>query len=80
MNQTSLQPIFHLFNSFLPAAAASMVILAFMSSLPDFGKKAKPQMNPATLSGMKLKRATSPTEVKAYTIPTSMRPRPSRNY
>jgi hypothetical protein len=79
--QLSLQPVFHLFNTFLPSAAAFMVLSALFSALPDFGKKAKHQMNPAEFSGMKLKKATPlPVDVKMYTIPTSMRTRTSRNY
>lgn len=89
MLQLSLQPMFHLFNSVLPSLATFMVLSAFLSALPNFGKKASPQMQratsgrilrkPVTFVGMKRQPVAS-TQVKAYSIPTSMRPRTSRNY
>lgn len=87
--QQSLQPIFHLINSFLPSVATFMVISAIISSLPQLsGQKGKSQPNEAKFNGMKLQRATInrnlnralPIRTKAYTIPTSMRTRTSRNY
>jgi hypothetical protein len=81
MIQTALQPIFHMINTFLPSAAAFLVLSAFMSALPDFGKKAKPQTSKVPFNLMKLKKVTPlPVNVKMYTIPTSMRARTSRNY
>jgi hypothetical protein len=86
--QQSLQPIFHLFNSFLPSVATYMVISAIVSSLPQLsGQKGKGQLNEARFNGMKLQRVVSnramnsaPIRTKAYTIPTSMRTRTTRNY
>jgi hypothetical protein len=81
MIQLTLQPVFHMFNNFLPSAAVFMVVSAFLSAVPDFGKKAKNQTKPALFNGMKLKRvAPIAVDAKTYTIPTSMRSRTSRNY
>jgi hypothetical protein len=81
MFQLSLQPIFHMFNSFLPSVAAFLVVSAFLSALPDFGKKAKTQAKPAGFKGMKLKKAaTLQVDANKYTMPTSMRARTSRSY
>jgi hypothetical protein len=86
MDQTTLQPVFHLFNSFLPSITAFLVLSAVVSGLPERGKKGERQPAHA-LSGLNLKLATSKVrvkhypsvEAKMYTIPTSMRSRP-RNY
>lgn len=85
----TLQPVFHMFNSFLPSITAFLVISAIVMGLPvNSSKNGKRQ--PARVSnGMKLQRASfnrprqkqpSTVGVKMYTIPTSMRIRNSRDY
>jgi hypothetical protein len=87
MDQMTLQPVFHLFNAFLPSLTAFLVVSAVVSALPErAGKKAEHQPAHA-LNPMNFKLATNRVRVKhypsvgakMYTIPTSMRSRP-RNY
>ncbi len=81
MIQNSFQPFFHLINSFLPSVASFMVFSAVMQALPNFGKKGKQQMKQAQVSLFKRRQAAPlPTNVKVYTIPTSMRTPTSRNF
>jgi hypothetical protein len=84
MIQLTLHPIFHLFNSILPPLAAFMVASAFLTSFS--GTAAKRQPKPAIANAPKLKRIpyqgkklnqVTPNRAKAYTMPTSMRSRPS---
>jgi len=85
MDQMTLQPVFHLFNNFLPSITAFLVLSAIVSGLPERGKKGERQPAHA-LTGLNLKLATNKVRVKhypsvavkMYTIPTSMRTAPRK--
>ncbi len=76
MDQLSLQPVFHMINSFLPSTAAFLVLSAVVMGLPArSGKGEKLQPKRAASSRMKLQRVAPTGGMKSYRIPTSMRPR-----